>query len=108
MSGREIAEEDLFGSNAPLPTVDMPEDHPIGLSTRQYVDGDQKLAPWLFWALAPPERSWLPLSDGTECVWLVRNQKLRLALVDYRNHKVLRWRLTAGSQPYQPRPARRS
>lgn len=107
MSSRDIAEEPLFAHNAPLPTRPLPDDHPVALSSRQYVDGDQTLAPWLFWSLAPVEKSWLPLADGTECVWLVRSQKVRLALVDYRNHTVLRWRLTAGSTPYRPRPPRR-
>lgn len=103
MTERGIWEERLWTSNAPLPRRELTTEHPMYGLPRQYVADDQVLTPWGFHALAPVPSEWEPLPNDHEAVYLVRNGKLRIALVDYGEGTVVAWRRTAGSAPYAVR-----
>jgi len=103
MTGRAVWEERLWGSDAPLPKRDMDADHPMYGLPRQYIADDLVLQPWHAYALAPIPHDWDPLGEHQEAVYLVRDQKVRVGLVDYSEGTVIAWRLTAGSAAYQPR-----
>lgn len=112
MTHRGIWEERMWSSNAPLPKRDMTTGHPMyGLppALRFYIADGLVLQPWHAHALAPIPSEWQPLGADHEAVYLVRDQKVRVGLVDYSEGTVVAWRRTAGSTPYQtakPRAAR--
>lgn len=106
MSARGVWEEPMFSSNAPLPKRPMTADHPMYGLPRQYIADDLVLQPWGLLALAPVLHEWEPLAKDHESVYLMREQKVRQALVDYSEGVVVAWRQVAGSKAYQSRKPR--
>ena len=106
MTGRKVWEEDLWTTNAPLPSRPWAGGHPrIREVSLLYVVEGEPLWPWTLHSLAPLdlERSWLPLPPDHESGWLHRNGKVRHGLLDLAAQTIVAWRLTAGSTAYQPR-----
>lgn len=105
MTGRKVWEEDLWTSNAPLPSRPWAEGHPrVQALSRLYVVDGEPLWPWSLHSLAPLdlERSWLPLKEDHESAWLFRNGKVRHGLVDLSTGVIVEWRLTGLASSWQP------
>lgn len=102
MIERKVWEEDLWTSNAPLPS--RPWEGRAQTLPRLYVVEGEPLWPWTLHSLAPLdlERSWLPLPADHESAWLFRNGKVRHGLVDLSTGVIVDWRREGLASRWQP------